>query len=206
MSTRDRARSLDRRRQRAIATRISHISLATTLRVPSQRATDLPGGKPLMFRYSDPFYDEYLLRQGSDLELGSSAETWTIPSRTHSVSGKSTDAGFPGYEKDDTPPATPTPSAPPVVPFPSFSKGHEIAFIFNICLAQFITLCCLAQSVAPLLIIGDSFGVKDPGTLSWFTAGYSLAVGTLILPAGTFFFYFLFTVDPGDFFSSRPTR
>ena len=67
---------------------------------------------------------------------------------------------------------------------PQMSKAREIAFIINVCLAQFISLAGLAQTIAPLVIIGDSFGIQDPGILSWFTASYSLAVGTLILPAG----------------------
>ena len=51
-------------------------------------------------------------------------------------------------------------------------------------MAQFMSLAGLAQSVAPLFIIGDSFSVSDPGSLSWYAAAYSLTVGTFILPAG----------------------
>ncbi|KAJ4168914.1 hypothetical protein NW754_010845 [Fusarium falciforme] len=42
----------------------------------------------------------------------------------------------------------------------------------------------LALSVVPMHIIGDSFGIDNPGQISWFTAAYSLTVGTFILIAG----------------------
>jgi len=66
----------------------------------------------------------------------------------------------------------------------AFSAIHEIAFIFMICMAQFLALAGLAQSIAPLGIIGRSFGVRDGGELSWYPAAFSLTVGTFILPAG----------------------
>lgn len=65
-----------------------------------------------------------------------------------------------------------------------FSKPREIAFIFTVCLAQMLQLAGLGQSIAPLHIIGDSFGITNPGQLSWTAAAYSLTVGTFILPAG----------------------
>lgn len=68
--------------------------------------------------------------------------------------------------------------------FAQSSRPHEIAFIITVCLAQFLALAGLAQTVAPLPIIGTNFGVSDPGTLSWYTAAFSLTVGTFILPAG----------------------
>lgn len=76
------------------------------------------------------------------------------------------------------------PPPPPVPQGPSFSTFHELAFIINLCLAQFLSLATLAQTVAPLLIIGDSLGVHDLGQLSWFTAAFSLTVGTFLLPSG----------------------
>ncbi|RMY51076.1 hypothetical protein D0863_14694 [Hortaea werneckii] len=66
----------------------------------------------------------------------------------------------------------------------TFSAIHEIAFIFMICMAQFLALAGLAQSIAPLGIIGRGFGVRDEGELSWYPAAFSLTVGTFILPAG----------------------
>ena len=67
---------------------------------------------------------------------------------------------------------------------PNFSFPHEIAFIAVISAAQLLTQAGLAQSIAPLHVIGDSFGTSNPGQLSWLPAGYSLTVGTFILPAG----------------------
>lgn len=64
------------------------------------------------------------------------------------------------------------------------SPMHEIAFIFVICMAQFLALAGLAQSVAPLGIIGRGFDVTNEAELSWYPAAFSLTVGTFILPAG----------------------
>jgi hypothetical protein len=104
---------------------------------------------------------------------------------------------------DDITPVTPTslgiPSPPPLPqqqpspqPGPTgppplkWSRPHEIAFIINVCLAQFITLGALAQTVAPLSLIGEELKVTSPGQLSWFTAAYSMTLGTFILPAGMY--------------------
>ncbi|KAF2400852.1 MFS general substrate transporter [Trichodelitschia bisporula] len=84
---------------------------------------------------------------------------------------------------DSLPKAQP-PVVPPGPPPPQWSLLHEYAFIFNICLAQFITLAALAQTIAPLLLIGHQMKVRHPGQLSWFTAAYSMSLGTFILPAG----------------------
>jgi len=65
------------------------------------------------------------------------------------------------------------------------SLPREIAFILIICMAQLMTQAGLGQIIAPLHIIGASFGVdNDPAQLSWFPAAYSLTVGTFILIAG----------------------
>lgn len=61
---------------------------------------------------------------------------------------------------------------------------REIVTIAIICAAQFTSLVGLAQSIAPLHVIGDSFNTTDTGELSWFPAAYSLTVGCFILPAG----------------------
>ncbi|CZT09641.1 related to Drug resistance protein YOR378W [Rhynchosporium graminicola] len=61
---------------------------------------------------------------------------------------------------------------------------HEGAFIITICMAQILALAGLGQGLAPLHIIGDSFGVNNEGELSWYLAAFSLTVGTFILPAG----------------------
>lgn len=73
---------------------------------------------------------------------------------------------------------TSTPQSPRSLP-------KEILFLTVLCSAQLLTQSSLAMSIVPQRIIGSSFGVaNDPGTLSWFSAGYSLTVGTFILIAG----------------------
>ncbi|KAK4943184.1 hypothetical protein LTR10_017208 [Elasticomyces elasticus] len=67
---------------------------------------------------------------------------------------------------------------------PKFTRVHEIFFIMVITSAQLLTQATLAQSIAPLHVIGRTFNTTDPGHLSWFPAAYSLTVGTFILPAG----------------------
>ncbi|RDW91115.1 hypothetical protein BP5796_02280 [Coleophoma crateriformis] len=64
------------------------------------------------------------------------------------------------------------------------SKVRETLFIAVLCMAQFTTQAGLGQAIAPLHIIGQSFGTTNPGQLSWFVAAYSLTVGTFILIAG----------------------
>lgn len=76
---------------------------------------------------------------------------------------------------------TPTANAPP-----SFSRLHEYSFITIIVSAQLLTQAALAISIAPVHVIGASFGSSEPGQLSWLPAAYSLTVGTFILPAGRY--------------------
>ncbi|KAF2189035.1 MFS general substrate transporter [Zopfia rhizophila CBS 207.26] len=64
------------------------------------------------------------------------------------------------------------------------SKLHESAFIFITCLAQFLSLGALNQTVAPVMVLAGYFHIEDYGTLSWFSASFSMSVGTFILPAG----------------------
>ncbi|KAJ5641849.1 hypothetical protein N7490_005849 [Penicillium lividum] len=66
----------------------------------------------------------------------------------------------------------------------NMSLLHECVFIATICTAQFTTQVGLTQTLGILHQIGDSFGVTNPGVLSWFIAGYSLTAGTFILVAG----------------------
>lgn len=60
----------------------------------------------------------------------------------------------------------------------------EILFVGVVCAAQLLTQAGLALSIAPQASIAQSFRITDPGTVSWFSAAYSLTVGTFILPAG----------------------
>ncbi|OZJ04695.1 Drug resistance protein [Bifiguratus adelaidae] len=65
-----------------------------------------------------------------------------------------------------------------------FSKLQEAVFVLCIISAQLLTQAGLGQAIAPLHIIGESFGNLPIGQLSWFPAAYSLTVGTFILIAG----------------------
>jgi hypothetical protein len=94
----------------------------------------------------------------------------SIPQHTPSASSAQPD------EKDAAPE-----DGVPAIPF---SPAHEMWFIFTICMAQFLSLAGLAQSIAPMEIIGRSFGVNNEAALSWYPASFSLTYGTFILPAG----------------------
>ncbi|KAI0127744.1 major facilitator superfamily domain-containing protein [Xylariales sp. AK1849] len=61
---------------------------------------------------------------------------------------------------------------------------REILFVTVICLAQLFTQAGLGQAIPILHVIGNNYGLSEPGDLSWFIAGYSLTVGTFILFAG----------------------
>ena len=67
---------------------------------------------------------------------------------------------------------------------PSFSLFHEVAYIAVVSSAQLMTQAALAQSIAPLHVIGRTLNTTNHGQLSWLAAGFSLTVGTFILPAG----------------------
>jgi hypothetical protein len=80
------------------------------------------------------------------------------------------------------------PSVPslPTASGPSLSFPHQIALVVVCCLAQFLNLGAMNQTVAPVMILADYFDIRDYGTLSWFSAAYSMCVGTFILPAGEY--------------------
>jgi MFS family permease len=68
---------------------------------------------------------------------------------------------------------------------PQMSVLREIAFILTVCMAQLMTQAGQGQVIAPLRIIGASFGVdSDPAQLVWFAAAYPLTTGSFILIAG----------------------
>jgi MFS family permease len=64
------------------------------------------------------------------------------------------------------------------------SLAGELLFIAVICSSQLLTQAGLALSIVPQHIIASSFKIENPGEVSWFSAGYSLTVGTFILIAG----------------------
>lgn len=108
------------------------------------------------------------------------------PSAVHSdvstVVNSPTSTDYPGKEETESVIMQPPPPAGP--PQILMAKPQEILFIINVCLAQFLSLAALAQTVAPILIIGRDLQVQNPGQLSWFTAAFSMTLGTFILPAG----------------------
>ncbi|KAK3494167.1 major facilitator superfamily-domain-containing protein [Neurospora hispaniola] len=61
---------------------------------------------------------------------------------------------------------------------------HEVVLVFVLCLAQFLSLAAMNQTVAPMLILAKYFDIHDYGNLSWFSAAYSMTVGTFMLPSG----------------------
>lgn len=69
---------------------------------------------------------------------------------------------------------------------PSMSTSQLIAFISITCASQLLSLSAMNQTVAPVMILARYFEVQNYGELSWFSAAYSMSVGTFILPAGTF--------------------
>lgn len=72
----------------------------------------------------------------------------------------------------------------PTPPWDVISLPHEIIFVLLLCLAQLFTQASVAQTIATNRAIPDTFGVTSPGEMSWFSAAYSLTVGTFILVAG----------------------
>ncbi|KAI1393135.1 MFS general substrate transporter [Hypoxylon trugodes] len=66
----------------------------------------------------------------------------------------------------------------------TLSLPREILFVTIICFGQLFTQSGLGQVVSINQSIGESFGITNPGELSWFVAGYSLTIGTFILFSG----------------------
>ncbi|KAK5113744.1 hypothetical protein LTR85_010761 [Meristemomyces frigidus] len=90
-----------------------------------------------------------------------------------------------GYSKAESYQRTSSPTIPPdpyqplrITPF------HEFLFIGVTVMAQFMALAGLGQALAPEDIIAEGLNVDNPGQKAWFTAGYSLTVGTFILISG----------------------
>ncbi|KAH6642157.1 hypothetical protein C7974DRAFT_408735 [Boeremia exigua] len=66
----------------------------------------------------------------------------------------------------------------------SMNTIQLIAFISVTCVSQLLSLSAMNQTVAPVVLLAHYFNVPNPGELSWFSAAYSMSVGTFILPAG----------------------
>lgn len=99
--------------------------------------------------------------------------------------GSPTSTAVESKREEDTDYDSPIDNVEPKAGRPPISLPREIAFVFTVCTAQLMTQAGLGQAIAPLRIIGASFGVdNDPAQLAWFPAAYSLTVGTFILIAG----------------------
>lgn len=68
----------------------------------------------------------------------------------------------------------------------SYNMIRKIIFIMTVCSSMFTNQLGLCNSLTTLEIIGDSFGVTDPGKLSWTISGYGLTLGTFVLIGGRF--------------------
>ncbi|KAL5351756.1 multidrug-resistance type transporter aminotriazole resistance [Pseudogymnoascus australis] len=64
------------------------------------------------------------------------------------------------------------------------STPRQILFVGTLCTAMFTNQIGLGNTLATVGIIGESFGITNPGQLSWLIAGYSLTIGTFILIGG----------------------
>lgn len=72
----------------------------------------------------------------------------------------------------------------PEPPYDQISLPHEVIFVFLMACAQLFTQASVAQTIVAYRAIGETFGVTSLGELSWYSAAYSLTVGTFILIAG----------------------
>ena len=68
----------------------------------------------------------------------------------------------------------------------TLSFPRQILFVGTVCMAMFTNQLGLGQTLDIVQIIGESYGITNPGDLSWLVAGYSLSIGTFILIAGRF--------------------
>lgn len=112
----------------------------------------------------------------------------TSNSELYDIDSPESELGKPQYESmvpsSNVSGVLPLPPMP--LPQPSMTRSQEVAFISITCIAQFLSLSAMNQTVAPVLVLAKYFYVEDYGTLSWFSASFSMSVGTFILPAGMF--------------------
>ena len=87
-------------------------------------------------------------------------------------------------DPEEAMPSTPPPSGPPKLLSEDMSKAREIAFIFVVGMVQVIPQATLGTMFPTSQIVGDYFGITDPGTLPWVIASYALTWGTFILVSG----------------------
>ncbi|EGW32389.1 uncharacterized protein SPAPADRAFT_55850 [Spathaspora passalidarum NRRL Y-27907] len=69
--------------------------------------------------------------------------------------------------------------------FEEISTFREILFMIFMCMSQLITQAAVAQTMNTSIQISETFNVGDqPGEISWFSAAFSMTVGTFILISG----------------------
>ncbi|KZL80713.1 major facilitator superfamily transporter [Colletotrichum incanum] len=66
----------------------------------------------------------------------------------------------------------------------SLSLPREVFLIFIVCMAQFCTFAAFMGTVSLLHVMGDDFRVSNSAQLAWLVAGFSLTIGTFVLPSG----------------------
>ncbi|KAM0425862.1 hypothetical protein ACHAPT_008800 [Fusarium lateritium] len=66
----------------------------------------------------------------------------------------------------------------------SLSTSRQILLVGTLCTAMLTSQIGLGNTLATVGLIGGSFGITNPGQLSWLIAGYSLTLGTFILIGG----------------------
>jgi len=66
----------------------------------------------------------------------------------------------------------------------SLSTPRQILFVGTLCTAMLTNQVDLGNTLTTVGVIGESFGISDPGQLSWLIDGYSLTIGTFILFGG----------------------
>jgi MFS family permease len=69
-------------------------------------------------------------------------------------------------------------------PGDDLSTARQILFVGTLSMAMFTHQVGIANTLTTVGIIGDSFGITNPGQLSWLIAGYALTVGSFILIGG----------------------
>ncbi|KAK8221161.1 major facilitator superfamily domain-containing protein [Phyllosticta capitalensis] len=69
-------------------------------------------------------------------------------------------------------------------PVRPLSLFEEVLFVSTVVSVQFTAKLGVGQTLSILHIIGSWFDVSNPGVLSWLIVGYSLTVGSFILPSG----------------------
>lgn len=71
-----------------------------------------------------------------------------------------------------------------VYPADALSTPRQILFVGTLCTSMATNQIGLGNTLTTVGVIGESFGITNPGQLSWLIAGYSLTIGTFILIGG----------------------